>query len=35
MDVAPEFRTISPVKALKMEWEASDMVEQNARLLRR
>jgi len=35
MDVAPEFKTISPVKALKMEWEGSDMVEENARLLRR
>jgi hypothetical protein len=34
-DNAAPFRTVSPVKALKMEWEARDTVEANAYLLRR
>lgn len=34
-DFAPESKMVSPVKALKMQWEANDMVEANARLLRR
>jgi hypothetical protein len=34
-DEALAFRTVSPVKALKMEWEATDTAEANARLLRR